>query len=107
MEQNTDFSINKAENILNVITIILICISIVLISPCFLTKRIERFIIMKPIQVPKVIIQTYNNKKRIPPKVYQNISQYSSGYQHLIFDDKECIQFLQKKVKMLLPIIRL
>lgn len=97
MDQNINSPIDETESIINVITIILICISILLISPCFLSKRIERFIIMKPIQIPKVIIQTYHNKNKIPEKVYQNISKYSPGYQHIIFDDKECIQFLEKE----------
>ena len=97
MDQNINSPIDKTESIINVITIILICISIILISPCFISKKIERFFIRAPIQIPKVIIQTYHNKNKIPEKVYQNIRKYSPGYQHIIFDDKECIQFLEKE----------
>ena len=50
---------NVNENIINVITIVLICISLVLISPCFLSKNIERFVMSEPYRLPKVIIQTY------------------------------------------------
>lgn len=85
------------EGIINIITIILVCISIVLISPCFLSKKIERFLMIKPSQISNVIIQTYYNKKVIPLKVYNNIKKFGNGYQHIIFDDKDCINFLKNE----------
>ena len=88
---------NVNENIINVITIVLICISLVLISPCFLSKNIERFVMSEPYRLPKVIIQTYYSKHKIPQKVYMNIKKFSSGYKHLVFDDQDCIQFLNKE----------
>ena len=88
---------NVNENIINVITIVLICISLVLISPCFLSKSIERFVMSEPYSLPKVIIQTYYSKHKIPQKVYRNIKKFSSGYKHLVFDDQDCIQFLNKE----------
>ena len=84
-------------SIINLLTIILICISIILISPCLFTKRIERFVMSKPSNLPKVIIQTYHNKNLIPQKVYHNIKKYAPDYQHLVFDDRECINFLNKE----------
>ena len=88
---------NVSENIVNMITIILLCISIILISPCFFSKKIERFLMTKPSRIPNKIIQTYYSKKAIPDKVYKNIKKYGKGYQHHVFDDRECIEFLGKE----------
>lgn len=46
--------------------------------------------------IPKIIIQTYHRKEKIPSKIYENIQKYSSGYQHIIFDDNECRSFLKE-----------
>ena len=54
--------------------------------------QIEKF----ETQIPKVIIQTYYNKFKIPEKVFNNIKKFAPEYKHLIFDDNECIQFLNK-----------
>ncbi len=47
-------------------------------------------------KIPKIILQTYHNKNRIPSKVYNNISKYGKGYKHIIYDDLLCINFLKK-----------
>jgi hypothetical protein len=46
--------------------------------------------------IPRVIIQTYFDKKRIPKKVYDNINKYAPGYKHIIWDDQECETFFKK-----------
>lgn len=46
--------------------------------------------------IPNVIMQTYHKKKNIPKKVYDNIKKYAPDYKHIIFDDQECIEFIQK-----------
>ena len=47
-------------------------------------------------QIPKVIMQTYHKKSKIPNKVYENIKKYAPDYKHIIYDDKECIEFLEQ-----------
>lgn len=47
-------------------------------------------------KIPKVIMQTYFDKKRIPKKVYKNIKMYASEYKHIVFDDEQIIKFLKK-----------
>ena len=47
-------------------------------------------------KIPKVIIQTYYNKSKIPNKVYENIKKYAPDYKHIIYDDQECINFLSE-----------
>lgn len=47
-------------------------------------------------KIPKIIIQTYHDKSKIPDKVYMNIKKYAPGYKHLIYDDNDCIKFLEK-----------
>lgn len=44
--------------------------------------------------IPKVIIQTYYDKSKIPNKVYENIRKYAPGYKHIIYDDDDCIALL-------------
>ena len=70
-----------------IINIILVCYI------CFKRhKEIEGFSKV----IPKVIIQTYKDKSKIPDKVYKNIKEFAPDYQHLIFDDNECLDFLIK-----------
>jgi hypothetical protein len=47
-------------------------------------------------KIPKIIIQTYYKKEKIPNKVYKNIKKYAPDYEHLIYDDEECEEFLKK-----------
>jgi hypothetical protein len=49
-----------------------------------------------PNEIPKIIVQTYKNKNVIPSKVYNNIKKFAPNYKHIIFDDLECIDFLNK-----------
>ena len=42
------------------------------------------------------IIQTYFDKSKIPKKVYDNIKKYAPEYNHIIYDDDDCINFLEK-----------
>ena len=46
--------------------------------------------------IPKVIIQTYYQKNKIPNKVYENIKKFAPEYEHIIYDDPECEDFLSK-----------
>ena len=41
------------------------------------------------------IIQTYFDKSKIPNKVYDNIKKYAPEYNHIIYDNDECIKFLK------------
>lgn len=51
--------------------------------------------VLKPLSpVPRRIIQTHYDKALIPAKVFANISKYGSGYEHVVFDDAECLAFL-------------
>jgi len=42
------------------------------------------------------LFQTYNEKRKIPKEVIDNIQEYAPEYQHNILDDNDCIHFLQK-----------
>ena len=46
--------------------------------------------------IPKTIVQTYKNKEKIPKKVYDNIKKFAPDYKHIIFNDQECITFIEK-----------
>ena len=47
-------------------------------------------------ETPRIIMQTYWDKSLIPQKVYDGIKKYCPKYKHIVYDDKDCIQFLQK-----------
>ena len=65
-----------------------------------LDNKINRFkennlwFIVKPIS--KIIFQTFKNKDLIGNIVYKNIKKYAPEYKHVIYDDRQCIQFLKK-----------
>ena len=42
----------------------------------------------------KILLQTYHDKRKIPSKVYRNIKKYAADYEHIIYDDDDCIKFL-------------
>ena len=44
--------------------------------------------------IPLVIIQTYSLKTQIPKKIFDNIKRFAPEFEHLIFDDRDCIRFL-------------
>ena len=45
---------------------------------------------------PKVLISTIKDKSKIPKQVLENRKQFANNYVDLIFDDKDCIKFLEK-----------
>lgn len=45
--------------------------------------------------IPRVIYQTVSDKHTIPDKVTKNLQQYANSFKRYVFDDKECILFLQ------------
>jgi len=47
-------------------------------------------------KIPKIVVSTYNNKSKIPEKVYKNIKKYAGNYTFIIFNDKEAIDFIKK-----------
>ena len=50
-------------------------------------------------EIPKLVIQTYYDKKKIPQKVFENINEFAGDYKHIIFDDDEITEFLKKNYK--------
>ena len=73
-------------------------INIVLFYYTFNNSRVENY--NNTAHIPKVIIQTIKDKKQIPRKVYDNINKYGKDYKHIIFDDSECIRFMEtNKIK--------
>lgn len=49
----------------------------------------------------KILMQTYHDKNKIPPKVYKNIRKYAPEYKHIIYDDDDCIKFLSNNYNQL------
>jgi hypothetical protein len=45
--------------------------------------------------IPKIIHQTFHSKRSIPPKIYENIKEYANEYEHRVYDDQDCIEFLK------------
>ena len=57
---------------------------------------LKKEIINNNYNIPKLIIQTYYNKDKIPKKVYNNIKEFANNYNHIIYDDNDCIHFLEE-----------
>lgn len=81
------------KNIINIFSIILIIIAAILLLPCCQVQ--ESFEVQ--LKIPKTIIQTYYDIKKIPSKVYENIKKYAPEYQHFIYDLNDCKAFLEKE----------
>ena len=50
----------------------------------------------KELVTPRVIVQTYHVKSKIPSYVYENIKKYAPDYKHIIYDDAEAYTFIEK-----------
>lgn len=48
------------------------------------------------INIPKNIYMTYHEIEKIPQYVYNNLKEYCKGYNIYIYNDKECIDFLNR-----------
>lgn len=46
--------------------------------------------------IPKTLIQTHYDKSKIPQKVYNNIKKFAPEYKHIVWDDNECEEFMNK-----------
>jgi hypothetical protein len=47
----------------------------------------------------KVIVSTIKDKSKIPSYINENRQQYAPNYNHIFFDDNDCISFLEKHYK--------
>ena len=46
--------------------------------------------------IPKILFQTYHDKRKIPDYIFKNINLYASDYKYCLLDDKDAINFLKK-----------
>lgn len=81
------------ESVVNIIAVILIILVILIIFPTKCNIINEGFI--ENLKIPPIIIQFYPDKDNFPKSIKNNINSFAYGYQHLIFDSKECQYFLQ------------
>ena len=44
----------------------------------------------------KKLYQTYFDKSLIPQKVFRNNIKYAHNYEMIVYNDKECLQFINK-----------
>ena len=73
--------------ILSVI-IILIVITIILF---FNKSSSEKYLN----NIPKILVQTYKNKNKVPQKVFDNIKKFASDYKYHFFEDQDCLEFIK------------
>lgn len=83
---------------MKIFTFILVIIIFLMIHQYIKLKK-EEFISYNNNSIPKIIIQTYHSKDKIPAKVYDNIKIYAPEYKHYIYDDNDCKNFLKKYFK--------
>ena len=42
------------------------------------------------------LFQTYKDRSKIPSFVYENIRKYAPNYTHIVYDDSDCVKFLER-----------
>jgi hypothetical protein len=47
-------------------------------------------------KIPKLLHQTYKDRSKVPSKVHENIKEYASEYEHILYDDKDIEGFLKE-----------
>ena len=46
-------------------------------------------------EIIKKLCQTYHSKSKIPKKVFQNIKKFLPDFEHIVFDDNDCLKFMK------------
>ena len=46
--------------------------------------------------IPKVLVQSYVDVSKVPPKVYDNVKKFAPGWKHRIYDDANATAFLKE-----------
>lgn len=46
--------------------------------------------------IPRIIHQTFYNKSIIPQKIFDNMKMFAYGFQHIIYDDNDILEFLKQ-----------
>lgn len=47
-------------------------------------------------EIPKILIQTYSNKNKVPQKVFDGLSKFAPEYKYYFYDDKACLSLIKK-----------
>jgi hypothetical protein len=84
----------NTNTLINIISIILIICVILLLLPIKNSNIRESF--NNKLLIPPVVIQIVENKNMLSNLVKKNIESFAYGYQHLIFDYKDCQNFLKQ-----------
>ncbi len=81
-------------SILIVIITLIITIFVILFSR---KSKLEKYNLsnLKSNSIPKILIQTYKNKNKVPQKVFENIKKFASDYEYRFFEDQDCINFIK------------
>mgnify|MGYP006077386983 CR=1 FL=1 len=85
---------------MKILLFIIICIFIVCFSLC-INERFDNLVdppkkTQNKSLIPKIIIQTFADKKKIAQKVYNNKKFYAPDYKHIVYDDNQCLKFIKR-----------
>tara|TARA_Y100000996_G_C22462611_1_gene618697 strand:+ start:267 stop:1085 length:819 start_codon:yes stop_codon:yes gene_type:complete len=87
-----------------IVVFILVCIILCLLKRyCFTQNKTKQTFDteidknINVIAIPKDIILTIRDKSKIPSYIYEQYNQYAKSYNLKIFDDNDCIEFLQRE----------
>ena len=47
-------------------------------------------------KIPKIIMQTYIDRDKVPQKVFDNMKKYAPEYEYLFFNNEGCLRFLKE-----------
>ncbi len=67
-----------------------------MVKPVYTAGQIQRKPQQHDTSIPQIIYQSYHSKRLIPDKVATNFKTFAANYTRYIFNDTECVQFLQQ-----------
>lgn len=78
-----------------IIIIVFIIIGVIIFSNKSKTEKYNLKKITSVNNIPKVLIQTYKSKNKVPQKVFDNIKKFASDYEYKFFEDQDCEEFIK------------
>ena len=74
-----------------IVVLIFILCTLVLIHLCTKSERRKT-----PPTESKILISTIKDKSTIPAHIFENRRRFAKNYEHVVYDDEECVRFLER-----------
>lgn len=54
--------------------------------------------------IPRRVVQSWSSRDAVPQHIYSRIRQFAPGYEHIVFDDHDCTEFMRAHFPALLSL---